>query len=63
MNFLFTWTFDDLGAGKTRVTLRQGFATAADCHRIAREFGAIEGARQTLGRLSENLPRVAADSG
>jgi uncharacterized protein YndB with AHSA1/START domain len=63
VNFVCNWTFDDLGAGKTRVTLRQVYATAADRDRIVREFGAIEGGRQTLERLSEHLPRMAAGSG
>jgi uncharacterized protein YndB with AHSA1/START domain len=63
VNIVFTWMFDDLGSGKTRVTVRQLYATSADRDRIVREFGAIEGANQTLGRLAEYLAGVAADPG
>ncbi|MCX6953273.1 MAG: SRPBCC family protein [Verrucomicrobia bacterium] len=54
-SFVATWTFDDLGGGRTRVTIRMVFPTAADRERVIREFGAQEGGRQTLERLSEHL--------
>jgi len=63
VHFVATWTFDDLGGGKTRITIRQVFATVADRDRVVREFGAIEGGRQTLERLSEHLPGMAAAAG
>lgn len=55
ISFNATWTFDDLGNGRTRVTLRQVFASPEDRAFVIREFGAEEGGRQTLERLSEHL--------
>ena len=63
ISFVSTWTFDDLGSGKTRITIRMVFPTAADRERVVREFGAIEGAKQTLERLAEHLPTMAAAGG
>jgi uncharacterized protein YndB with AHSA1/START domain len=53
-----TWTFDALDAGKTKVTIRMVFPSAADRDFIVKEFGAIEGGKQTLERLSEHLPAM-----
>lgn len=58
VNFVATWTFDALGDGKTRVTIHMVFPTAADRDRIVKEYGAIEGGKQTLERLSEQLVRT-----
>ncbi len=41
--------------GKTRVTMTGIFATAAERERVEAEFGAVEGAEQTLARLAEHL--------
>ncbi len=41
--------------GKTRLTLTQTYASAADRDFIVKEFGAIEGGKQTLGRLAGYL--------
>lgn len=60
VQFESTWTFEDLG-GKTRVTIRMVFATAQECERVAREYGAVEGGHQTLARLGEFLPILAAE--
>jgi uncharacterized protein YndB with AHSA1/START domain len=60
VHFTATWTFEDLGAGKTRLTMRSVFATAAMRETVVKVYGAIEGARQTLERLSEHLPKMAA---
>jgi uncharacterized protein YndB with AHSA1/START domain len=54
-NFVSTWTFENEEVGKTRVTIRMVFETAEDRNRVVREFGAIEGGNQTLGRLAEHL--------
>jgi uncharacterized protein YndB with AHSA1/START domain len=59
----FKWTFEDAGSGKTRVTINILFDSSADRERIVREFGAIEGGKQTLERLSEHLPTLAAAAG
>jgi uncharacterized protein YndB with AHSA1/START domain len=55
VHFVATWTFESLEGNRTRLTIRQVFATAAQREQVVREFGAEEGARQTLGRLAEYL--------
>ncbi len=57
IHFEMTWTFEAVGE-KTRVTLRHVFATAADRDRVVKEFGAVEGAKQTLDRLGEHLTQM-----
>ena len=54
-NFISTWTFDHVEAGKTRVTIRMEFPTAGERERVEKEFGAVEGGKQTLERLSNHL--------
>jgi uncharacterized protein YndB with AHSA1/START domain len=54
-NFEMAWTFDAINAGKTRVTIHMVFATAADRRAIAGDYAAIEGGKQTLERLAEQL--------
>ncbi len=54
---LATWTFDALAAKKTQVTLRLVFATPAERDFVVKEFGAIEGGKQTLERLGEHLAK------
>lgn len=44
-------TFDDLG-DKTRVTMRGVFPSVAERERVAKEYGAVEGAQQTFARLA-----------
>jgi uncharacterized protein YndB with AHSA1/START domain len=61
VQFESTWTFEDLG-GQTRVTIRMVFATAQECLRVAREYGAVEGGQQTLARLAEFLPKLAEEA-
>ena len=53
--FVATWTFESLDAAKTRLTMHMVFPTAADRVFVVKEFGAIEGGKQTLERLSEYL--------
>jgi uncharacterized protein YndB with AHSA1/START domain len=55
--FESTWTFEAEG-DQTRLTLRHRFPSKAERDRIVREYGAIEGGRQTLERLAEHLPKV-----
>jgi uncharacterized protein YndB with AHSA1/START domain len=54
-SFVSTWTFEALAAARTRVTIRMVFRTAEERDRVAKEFGAIEGGKQTLARLDEHL--------
>lgn len=49
-----TWTFEEKN-GKTTVTIRHVFDTAAIRNRLANEYGAIEGGKQTLERYAEHL--------
>jgi uncharacterized protein YndB with AHSA1/START domain len=49
-----TVTFKDLG-GKTELTLRHVFGTAAQREVVVKEYGAIEGGKQTMARLAEHL--------
>lgn len=41
--------------GKTTLTMRSRFASVAERDRVVKEFGAIEGANQMLGRLADHL--------
>jgi uncharacterized protein YndB with AHSA1/START domain len=52
--FEMTTTFEDDG-NKTRITMRMVFASAEARDENVREYGSIEGARQTLERLAEHL--------
>jgi len=54
--FVATWTFEDVG-GKTRVTGRMVFPTAAHRDHVVKVYGAIEGAKQNFDRLGEYLAK------
>ncbi len=54
-SFQATWTFEALAADKTRVTARMVFPSAPERDFVVKEFGAVEGGRQTLERLGEHL--------
>lgn len=56
-HFLSTWTFEALG-DQTRVRMQLLFDTPAERDRVIREFGAIEGGKQTFARLAEYLEKV-----
>jgi uncharacterized protein YndB with AHSA1/START domain len=56
--FETTVTFEDIG-GKTRLTMRAVFPTAAERDRVAKEYGAVEGAQQHLERLAAHLTTMA----
>lgn len=63
VNFRVRATFERFGAGgeQTRLTLRMMFPTQHARDVVVREYGAIEGGKQTLGRLAEYL--AAQDGG
>jgi uncharacterized protein YndB with AHSA1/START domain len=46
--------FEDLG-NKTKLTMNMIFESAQELQRVAKEYGAIEGAEQHLGRLNQYL--------
>jgi uncharacterized protein YndB with AHSA1/START domain len=53
-SFEATWTFEAQG-NKTLLTGRMVFPTAAARELVVKEYGAIEGAKQTFARLAEYL--------
>lgn len=55
--FQATATFDEQG-GKTKLTMRMVFDTAAERDRTVQVFGAIEGAKQTLERLNQHVAKM-----
>ncbi len=55
VSFTATWTFDALDAKRTRVSVQLLFSSAESRDFVAREFGAVEGGKQTLERLGEHL--------
>ncbi|MCK6477234.1 MAG: SRPBCC domain-containing protein [Phycisphaerales bacterium] len=55
VHFSVVAKFDNVGPARTRVTLRMEFETADERARVVREYNAIEGGKQTLGRLAEYL--------
>ena len=55
--FHVTATFDEQG-GKTKLTMRMLFETAAERDKAVKVFGAVEGAKQTLGRLEEHVAKM-----
>lgn len=55
ISFVSTWTLDLLASGKTKVTIRMVFPSPDARDLVVREFGAIEGGKQTLERLGEHL--------
>ena len=57
VEFKVTVTFADQG-GKTELTMHSLFRSAEERAKVVREFGAIEGANQTLDRLGEYLAKM-----
>lgn len=57
--FGVTVDFEDLG-GRTRLNMRMEFASAEARRQVVEEFGAIDGARQTMARLDTYLESLAA---
>ena len=55
--FHVTVTFAREG-DKTRLTMQSLFKTAAERDRVVKEYGALEGANQTLGRLAKYLRQM-----
>jgi uncharacterized protein YndB with AHSA1/START domain len=59
VQFRTTVTFEDVG-GRTRLTMRGVFPTAADRERVIREYGADKGLVQTLARLGDYVAQLAS---
>ncbi len=62
-NFLATWSFDIVEGGKTKVTINMVFRSKAERDFVVKEFGAVEGGKQTLERLSEQLATMTSEKG
>jgi uncharacterized protein YndB with AHSA1/START domain len=62
VSFESTWTFESEADGKTKLTMRIVFATAEKRDFIIKEFGAVEGGKQTLERLAEQLKSMRSDA-
>ena len=60
-HFVATWTFGALSDKQTEVTIRMVFESAAERDHVVKEYGAIEGGKQTLARLAAYLPKMALD--
>jgi uncharacterized protein YndB with AHSA1/START domain len=58
--FTATWTFETVEGNKTRLTGRLVFPTAEARNFVVKEFGAIEGGKQTLERASEYVAGLQA---
>jgi uncharacterized protein YndB with AHSA1/START domain len=58
VSFIATWTFDTVPTAKTKVTIRMVFPSTEKRDFIVKEFGALEGGKQTLERLSEYLAKM-----
>ena len=54
------WTFDTVEEGKTLVTIRMIFPSAKMRDMVIKEYGAIEGGKQTLERLAQRLTEMSA---
>ena len=55
--FQVTVTFAEQG-DKTQLSIYLLFASAEELNKVVKEFGAIEGANQTLDRLAEHLVEI-----
>lgn len=53
--FVATWSFEAVAAKQTKVTIHMVFPSPEARDFVVKEFGAIEGGRQTLARLGEYL--------
>jgi uncharacterized protein YndB with AHSA1/START domain len=63
VNFQTTVTFDEEGAGRTRVTMRAIFPSERAREFVVKTYGAAEGGKQHLARLGEHLASLAGDGG
>ena len=60
VSFEAFWIFEEINAWTTRLTLRSVFPSAADRTRVIEQYGALEGGKQTLARLSKFLDEFPA---
>lgn len=60
VQFRTTVLFEDVG-GKTRLTMRGVFPSAAERARVIKDYGADKGMAQTMARLGEYVAAVKAE--
>jgi hypothetical protein len=60
VQFRQTVIFEDLG-GRTRITWRGDFPTAAERDRVIKDYGADKGLVETLARLGDYVAAMALD--
>jgi len=60
VQFRTTVTFEDLGHGRTRLTLHAVFPSAAERERVSKGYRADQGALETLSRLAQHLAEPLA---
>jgi uncharacterized protein YndB with AHSA1/START domain len=58
VGFESTTTFEDIGEGRTRLTMRQLFPSAEALNFVVKTYGADKGGMQTLERLGEHVGRI-----
>ena len=58
-SFMATWSLETVDGNKTLMTGRMVFSTPEERDFVVKEFGAIEGGKQTLARLAEYLPKMS----
>jgi uncharacterized protein YndB with AHSA1/START domain len=51
--FKSTWTFEDIGGSRTKITMLQEFANFEARKVVVEQFHAVEGGKQTFDRLAE----------
>jgi uncharacterized protein YndB with AHSA1/START domain len=61
VSFEATWMFDAIDENRTRLTIWQVYPDVEMRERIMREYGALEGGKQTLTRLAEELEKRQRD--
>jgi uncharacterized protein YndB with AHSA1/START domain len=58
VQFRTTATFEDLGQGRTRLTLHAVFPSAAEREHVIKGYRADQGALETLSRLADHLAKL-----
>ncbi len=58
VHFETTWTFEIVEGNKTRLTIHHVFPSAEDRETVVKVYGAIEGGKQCLARLGEQLAQT-----
>jgi uncharacterized protein YndB with AHSA1/START domain len=58
--FRTTVTFEELTGERTKLIMRAVFPSAAERDRVIRDYGADQGAMQTLSRLGDHLATLVA---